>query len=214
MLHMDATAQTSPDSLVPDGASPPSPPRSPRISRAAWLAIAALLAVTVLALRLEGRIWWCACRTPTPFSTDVNSSHNSQHLFDAYSFSHLLHGVIFFFALRLVAARWAVGWRVFAALAIEAGWEILENSPMVIERYRTATASLGYSGDSVVNATGDVISCALGLLLARSIGWKWSIAVFVAVELAMLWLIRDNLTLNVIMLLYPIDAIRQWQSGG
>jgi hypothetical protein len=99
-------------------------------------------------------------------------------------------------------------------MAIEAGWEVIENSPMVINRYRTATASLGYSGDSIVNTIGDVISCGLGLLLARAIGWKWSIVVFFAVELVMLWLIRDNLTLNVIMLLYPIDAIRRWQAGG
>lgn len=179
-----------------------------------WYAIALLLILTGLVLRLEGRIWWCACRTPTPFSTNVASSHNSQHLLDAYAFSHLLHGIIFFWVLRLIFPKLKAAWALLVALAIEAGWEILENSPMVIERYRAATASLGYSGDSIVNSLGDILSCAVGFWLARQIGWRWSIALFVAVELVMLYLIRDNLTLNVIMLLYPIQAIKQWQIGG
>lgn len=178
-----------------------------------WTLIALLLAVTVVVLRMEGRIWWCACRTPTPFSIHVSSSHNSQHLFDPYSFSHLLHGLIFFFVLRWLVPRIAWSWRALMALAIEAGWEILENSPIIIERYRAATASLGYSGDSIVNSVGDLVSCALGLLIARGFGWKVSLAVFLLVELSMLWLIRDNLTLNVIMLVAPIDAIRRWQMG-
>jgi hypothetical protein len=190
------------------------PPNAPRGSRLAWPAVALLLIAAVVTLRALGRVWWCACRTPTPFSTEVASSHNSQHLFDAYSFSHLLHGILFFWCLRLLAPGLAVGWRVFLATAVEAGWEILENTPMVIDRYRTATASLGYSGDSVVNSTGDVLSCAAGLLLARLVGWKWAAGAFVAVELSMLYLIRDNLTLNVLMLLWPLDAVRQWQSGG
>jgi hypothetical protein len=192
---------------------PPVPLSSQSKSRAAWLAVAALLVLTVLILRFEGRIWWCACRTPTPFSTEVQSSHNSQHLFDPYSFSHLLHGIIFSWCLRLIVPRIAVGWRVFIAMFVEAAWEILENSPLIIERYRAATASLGYTGDSIVNSAGDVVSCAAGLVFARLVGWKWAAALFVAVELIMLWLIRDNLTLNVLMLLWPIDAIRQWQGG-
>lgn len=178
-----------------------------------WLALSLLLAATLVALRFEGRIWWCACRTPTPFSTDVNSSHNSQHLLDAYSFSHLLHGVIFFWAIHLLVPRMKVGWQLFIALVIEAGWEVLENSPIIIERYRATTASLGYSGDSIVNSAGDVLSCALGFVVARAIGWKGSIALFIAVELVMLYLIRDNLTLNVLMLTFPIDSIRRWQMG-
>jgi hypothetical protein len=181
----------------------------------AGLWVILLLAITVLALRLEGRVWWCACRTPIPFSTDVNSSHNSQHLLDPYSFSHLLHGIIFFWCLRLLLpGKVRPGWQLLMALAIEAGWEILENSPMIIERYRAATASLGYSGDSIVNSAGDVLSCALGFVLAQRIGWRWSLAIFVAVELTLLVLIRDNLTLNVIMLIYPIEAIKRWQIGG
>jgi hypothetical protein len=167
--------------------------------------------VTVAMLRVEGRIWWCACRTPTPFSTQVHSSHNSQHLLDPYSLSHLLHGLIFYGCLRLIAPRLDRGWALVIALIIEAGWEVLENSPPVIERYRAATASLGYTGDSIVNSAGDVMSCAIGFFLAARIGWRWSVALFVAIELTMLAWIRDNLTLNVVMLICPIEAIKHWQ---
>jgi hypothetical protein len=194
--------------------APPRPPSSRAIDRRAWLAVALLMLVTVAVLRGEGRRWWCACRTPTPFSTDPGSRHNSQHLLDPYSFSHLLHGLIFFGCLRLLAPRASAGLTLVVALTIEAGWEILENSPLIIARYRAATAAVGYTGDSIVNSTGDVLSCALGFWLAAKLGWRWSAAVLVAIELIMLALIRDNLTLNVIMLLYPLDAIRQWQSGG
>lgn len=181
--------------------------------RALAVAVVLLLA-TVASLRMEGRIWWCACRTPTPFSTDVTSPHNSQHLLDAYSFSHLLHGIIFYWCLRLLAPRVSPAWMLVIALAIEAGWEVLENSPLVIARYRAATAAQGYSGDSIVNSAGDVLSCAAGFFLARRLGWLLSIALFVAVELVMLVLIRDNLTLNIIMLLYPMEWLKQWQMGG
>lgn len=204
---------------LPDAANPPvqgDAPRSGWRTRAlpTLAASAALILLTVALLRAMGRVWWCACRTPTPFSTDVQSSHNSQHLLDAYSFSHLLHGVIFFWALTLLAPKLAHSTRWVIALLIEMGWEILENSPVIIDRYRSATASLGYSGDSIVNVVGDLLGCAAGFWLAGRVGWKGSVAVVVVVELTMLWLIRDNLTLNVVMLLWPIDAVRQWQSAG
>jgi hypothetical protein len=185
-----------------------------RLARRPAFWIVLLFPITLLALRMEGRVWWCACRTPTPFSTDVNSMHNSQHLLDAYSFSHLLHGVLFFGILWLVARKMDWRWRFLIAMIIEAGWEVLENSPMVIERYRSATSSLGYSGDSIVNSAGDLLSCALGFFLAQRIGWKWSLALIIGVELIMLALIRDNLTLNIIMLIAPIEAIKRWQTGG
>lgn len=165
-------------------------------------------------LRATGRLWWCACRTPTPFSWDTQSSHNSQHLLDAYSFSHVLHGVLFFWALAWLLPRVSLGWRLFLAVVIETAWEVVENSPFVIERYRAATASLGYEGDTIVNITGDLLSCVAGFLLARAIGPRWSLVAFVAIELVMLWAIRDNLTLNVVMLFWPIEAIKQWQMGG
>jgi hypothetical protein len=173
--------------------------------------VVVLLTATVIYLRVAGRAWWCACRTPTPFSVHVHSSHNSQHLLDPYSFSHLLHGLIFYFALRALLPRAPLARIVVLGLLLESAWEAIENSPAVIERYRAATASLGYSGDTIVNTLGDIGSCALGMLLARRIGLMWSVIVFVAVELTMLALIRDNLTLNVLMLLAPLEPIRQWQ---
>ena len=176
-------------------------------------AVLASLAATVLALHLAGRVWWCACRSPTFFVADPATSHNSQHVFDWYSFSHVLHGVIFFWALRPMRRRLSLAWRLALAVLVEAGWEVLENSPVVIDRYRTATAALGYTGDSVVNSVGDLLFCVAGFFLARAIGWRWSIAVFVALELLMLAFIRDNLTLNVLMLVHPLESVRDWQAG-
>jgi hypothetical protein len=165
-------------------------------------------------LRWQGRIWYCAQGDIQLFSFNVNSPHNSQHLFDAYAFSHVLHGVIFFGALWFTRKKLSLPWRFFLACAIEWAWECLENSPIIINRYRAVTVSLGYEGDSIVNSFGDIVSCALGFSIARWLGlWK-SIALFVLVELALLLWIRDNLTLNVLMLTYPIEAVRKWQAGG
>ncbi len=135
----------------------------------------------------------------------------SQHLLDPYSLSHVLHGVIFYWLLRPLAGRADLHWRLIAALALEIGWEVLENSPWVIERYRANTAALDYRGDSVLNSLGDVISAVIGFSLAARYSWKVSLAVFVAFELLLLYLVRDNLTLNILMLLVPIDAVRDWQ---
>ncbi len=181
-----------------------------------WRAIRNGALVTVAAaivLRLMGQPWWCTCGTLTPWSWDIWSSHNSQHLLDPYSFTHLLHGVIFFWALKLVAPKLKGSHRFLIAVLIESAWEILENSPIIIDRYREVTISLDYYGDSVANSIFDIVSCALGYLLAKRIGWRWSLAVFCAVEIALLLTIRDCLTLNVIMLAYPIDAVKDWQMG-
>ena len=158
-------------------------------------------------------MWWCACGHWNAVSLNVNSMHNSQHLFDAYSLSHVLHGLIFFGVLWLLRRRISPGWRFAIAAAIEIGWEMAENSPIVINRYRTATMALGYTGDSIFNSLGDVASFLFGYLIAKKVGLWWSIAIFIAVELLMLWWIRDNLALNVLMLLWPIDAIRRWQAA-
>ncbi|MDB5326169.1 MAG: hypothetical protein JWM57_1738 [Phycisphaerales bacterium] len=140
--------------------------------------------------------------------------HNSQHLFDAYSLSHVLHGVLFFGLFWLLRGRVPFAWRLVLATLIEASWEMAENSPFIINRYREGTVSLGYTGDSIFNSLGDIASFAAGFYLARLLGlWK-SIAFFIAVELIMLVWMRDNLTLNVLMLLWPIKAIRDWQAAG
>jgi hypothetical protein len=176
--------------------------------------MAAMLIVAVIYLRWQGRVWWCQQHDLSPISIKVASPHNSQHVFDAYSLSHVLHGVLFYGFFWLFRSKMSFRWRLVAATAIEIAWEMMENSPIIINRYRTATAALGYEGDSVINSLGDVLSYALGFYLARRLGlWK-SIAFFLLIDLSMLWLIRDNLALNVLMLLWPIDAIRRWQSGG
>lgn len=177
--------------------------------------IATLLALSVMVfiLRMHGRRWWCVCRQITPFSFDAWGPHNSQHLFDPYSLTHLLHGIFFCGMLKLCFPKLTLLWRYACAIMLECGWEILENSPFVIERYRSTTASLGYTGDTIVNSVGDVFSCAMGFWLARCIGIWRSVVLYVFVELVLLALIRDNLTLNVIMLIHPFEGIRNWQMG-
>jgi hypothetical protein len=191
-------------------ASAPTPIRSHRV----LLVVGLLTLGAIVYLRLQGRVWWCACRALKPVSLHVASQHNSQHLFDAYSLSHMLHGILFFGALWLFRRRLWLPARAIIATSIEIAWEMLENSPIIINRYRANTMALGYSGDSIVNSLGDILSFVLGFYVARKLGLWWSIGIFLGVELLMLFLMRDNLTLNVLMLLWPIDAIRKWQSGG
>jgi Protein of unknown function (DUF2585) len=187
---------------------------TPLRSRTALVWVGATVFIAIVYLRWQGRIWWCQCGRPYPISIHVNSQHNSQHVFDPYSLSHVLHGVLFFGVLWLFRRRLSLNVRGIIAAAIEIGWEMLENSPIVINRYRTATAAMGYTGDSIINSLGDIASFVLGFYFARKLGlWK-SVALFFVVELLMLWLMRDNLTLNVLMLLWPIDAVRKWQSAG
>lgn len=186
---------------------------TPFRSRIAVLVVGLMLVFAVIFLRWQGRIWWCECGKPYPVSLHIDS-HNSQHLFDAYSLSHVLHGVLFFGVLWLFRGKLSLNTRAVIASAIEIGWELLENSPIIINRYRSATMSLGYTGDSILNSLSDVASFMIGFFIARKLGLWQSIAAFVIVELLMLWWIRDNLALNVLMLLWPIDALRKWQSAG
>ena len=191
-----------------DDASAPTPLRSRPVAF-----IFALLVIALIYLRWQGRILWCECGRWNPISLHVNSQHNSQHLLDPYSLSHLLHGILFFVVLYPFRRHLSLAVRAALAATIEIGWEMLENSPIIINRYRAATVSLGYTGDSIVNSLGDIASFVLGFYVARKLGLWRSVAIFLVVELLMLWLIRDNLTLNILMLLWPIDAIRKWQSG-
>ena len=154
----------------------------------------------------DGRFGW--------WEGDVWSSANSQRVADAYSFSHLIHGMLFYGFLWLVARRAPVRARFLAALLLEAGWELLENSPLIIDRYRTATISVGYVGDSVLNSVCDVGMMALGFLIARLARLWLVVALILAMELGCLWRVRDNLTLNVLMLVHPVPAVKAWQSEG
>jgi hypothetical protein len=179
-----------------------------------WIATAAVMATAVYRLRGQGRLWWCSCGQLFLWSGDVRSSHNSQHLFDAYSFTHVLHGVVFYGLLAWIAPRLSPAWRLWLAVSVEALWEVVENSEVVIRRYRAATIALGYQGDSIANSLGDILSCGLGFALARRLGWRGSLMVFTVTELVLLVWIKDCLVLNVIMLIRPIEGIKAWQMGG
>ena len=143
-----------------------------------------------------------------------DSPRTSLMVADWYSFSHVVHGLLFYAALWLVARRWPAQWRFIAALLVETAWEITENTPLVIDRYRATTAALGYTGDSVINSLSDILMMALGFLLARKLPVWASVLLLVALELAPLLVIRDNLALNVWQLLAPNQALQRWQAGG
>jgi hypothetical protein len=145
---------------------------------------------------------------------DVWSRFQSQRLLDPYLFSHVAHGFLFYGLLFLTARRVPVRFRFLAAIALEGAWEILENSPLVIDRYRTVTMALGYVGDSVLNSMSDLLMAGLGFLLARRLPTQGSLALVLAMELGTAFWIRDNLALNIVMLVHPVDAIREWQSEG
>jgi len=147
------------------------------------------------------------------WSGDVESDQNSQQLADPYSLTHVIHGAAFYALTRAVAPGAAVATRLLAATTLEAAWETYENTDTVIDRYRAATISLGYYGDSLVNSLGDVLACLLGFWLARRLPVRATIAWVVCVELALAWWIRDNLTLNILMLIHPLDVVRRWQMG-
>jgi len=191
------------------------PDTSPRRSLLLWhpLAIVSVIGLAVVSLRFEGQRWWCRCGRLYPWSGDIQSAHNSQHLFDPYSFTHVLHGLLFYALLRPVAERLGLGTRMVIALAIESLWEVVENSDAVIERYRQATIALGYSGDSVFNSLGDIVSCGAGFLIASRLPARWSVLLFFAVEATLLAVYRDCFLLNVLMLVSPVEAIKSWQTG-
>lgn len=145
--------------------------------------------------------------------SDVQSDQTSQQVADPYTFTHVLHGAVFYGLTRAAfgPSRFAV--RAIAGLALESAWEALENTDMVIDRYRAATVSLGYHGDSVLNSMADIVACAIGFLLAWRMPTRATVAGVLVVELVLAIWIRDNLTLNVLMLLHPVQAVRTWQMG-
>lgn len=177
------------------------------------LALVALLAATAFVLRAQGRLWICECGRVLLWVADAWSADTSQHLADPYSLTHVLHGVAFCGALALLFPRLEASRRFLLAVLAEAIWEVIENTNYVIDRYREATAALGYTGDTVVNSVGDIAACALGFLIARALGLWRSVVLFVAVEIILVLWIRDSLLLNILMLFYPLDSVKRWQTG-
>jgi hypothetical protein len=174
---------------------------------------AAMVALTACGILFAmGRPPICECGTIEWWHGAIDSG-NSQHLSDWYSLSHIIHGFLFYGAAWWVLRRWPMGARLAIAVTIESAWELLENSPIIIDRYRTATIALGYSGDSILNSMSDIGMMTLGFLFAARARWWVTALVGIAFELLALWVIRDNLTLNVLMLVWPIDAVKVWQSA-
>ncbi|MGE4431118.1 MAG: DUF2585 domain-containing protein [Sphingobium sp.] len=188
--------------------------RLTKAQRRATILIAFLVLGTATILLAMGRPPLCTCGTVKLWEGAVNSAGNSQHLADWYSFSHIIHGFLFYALTWWLTRPWLrIENRLAIAVVIEAAWEILENSPIIIDRYRTATIALGYTGDSVLNSLSDIAMMMLGFAFAAKMPVRVTVLTAIAFELLTLVVIRDNLTLNILMLSWPIDAIRDWQAA-
>ena len=189
---------------------------TPRAGVAPWLYVLAIVAVLVVVAEAElgmGHEPMCTCGFISLWHGAVDSQ-NSQQIADWYTFTHIEHGLGFYALLFLVARRLPMPLRLLLAVGIEGAWEIAENSPFIIDRYRTATLSLDYYGDSVINSVADIIAMMAGFWMARRLTVWGTVAFVVIVEALLALTIRDNLALNIIMLIYPIDVIKYWQLAG
>ena len=183
------------------------------IRRRQWLSVLGLVVLAGLILLAMGRTPICTCGTVKLWHGVVQSSGNSQHLADWYTFSHIIHGFIFYALGWALLRRRPVGQWLILATLVEAAWEVLENTPLIINRYREVTMAFGYTGDAVINSLADIGWMIAGFLIAMRLRWQWALLIGIGFELFTLWAIRDNLTLNILMLLWPLDAVREWQAA-
>jgi hypothetical protein len=193
-----------------------SPGRAPSPRRSLWYGVGAIL-IVASAAGIEfamGRVPWCTCGYIKLWHGVVKSSENSQHIADWYTLTHIVHGLGFYLLLWLAARPLPPRARFVLAVLLESAWEVFENTPLVINRYRAATISLDYYGDSIVNSVADVFAMMAGFWLASRYAVRVSVALVLVVEISLAVKIRDNLTLNILMLIHPFEAIRQWQLGG
>ncbi len=174
----------------------------------------AIIVVAALAEFSLGRLAFCKCNVISLWSGDINSNQNSQEFADPYTFTHITHGVLLYGLAHLVGGGWSLGARAVFAIAIESGWEVFENTDFVINQYRAATISLDYYGDSVFNSVADILAVVVGFWFASRFPVHISFAFIILLEIMLVFWIRDSLLLNIIMLIYPIQAIKTWQLGG
>ena len=188
--------------------------RPPPTSRQ-WLfpvvVIVLLIPLTALALWAEGRLFSCSCGEFKFWIGDTCSSQNSQQFFDPYSFTHILHGFLLFWLVALLFKKLSSPWQLTLAAILEAVWEVIENTNFVIDRYRAQTAALGYTGDTVVNSVGDLFCAIVGFLIARRLDWFRAVIAFLLLEVLLFFWIRDSLLLQIVMLIYPVNALKLWQ---
>ena len=185
---------------------------SKRVSLLQIVAMGLVLLLLIVVLRAEGRSFFCTtCGQFAIWIGDTCSSSTSQQLFDPYSFTHVLHGFLFFWLLALLFRRVTPAWQIWIALFLEAVWEAFENTKFVIDKYRTETAALGYQGDTIVNSLGDLACALVGFLLARQLGVRRSLIVFALVELVLILWIHDSLLLQILMLVRPVEGLKSWQ---
>jgi hypothetical protein len=184
------------------------------MSRRAWFLVVLILATAAGAELAMGRNPICTCGTVELWVSARDSAKTSQMLADWYSLSHVVHGLLFYAGLWLIARRWPVEWRFLTAMLLEAAWEVTENTPLVIDRYRSTTAAIGYTGDSILNSMSDIIMMGFGFLIARKLPIPATLLLLIALEVLPLVAIRDDLTLNILNLIVPIRAVQQWQAGG